>query len=171
MDALEKARDMIRNGVAPDAEYTAAAGPDYGWVKAWEVEGGYVVQYGDGDNTYAAFEKNISLENDELASWLEWQDLERLESIEQRANVRGADAIPAAGGNEGGPFYVLVTRYWYDWRGPREISRFVSDDRGCALEFEAFEEARAWIKGVDSEVYRLAHGEYARSSYRVVTAD
>jgi hypothetical protein len=167
MDALEKAQDMIRNGVAPGAEYVAAAGPDYGWVKVWEVEGGYVVQYGDGDNTYAAFEKNISLDDDELASWLEWQDLDRLESIEQRANVRGADAISAAGGDEDGPFYVLVTRYWY---GPREISRFVSDDRSCALEFEAFEDARAWIERADSEVYRLSHGEYARPSYKVLTA-
>jgi hypothetical protein len=168
MNALEKAQDMIRNGVEPDAEYTAAAGPDYGWVKVWKIEDGYVVQYGDSDNTYAAFEKNISLDDDELASWLEWQDLDRLESIEQRANVRGADAIPAAGGDEDGPFYVLVTRYWY---GPHEISGFVTDDSGEPLVFDAIEDAYAWLKRIDSEIYHLAHGEYARPAYKVVTAD
>jgi hypothetical protein len=165
MNALEKAQDMIRNSVAPDAEYTAAAGPDYGWVKVWKVEGGYVVQYGDGGNTYAAFEKNISLDDDELASWLEWQDLDRLESIEQRANVRGADAIPEASGDEDGPFYILVTRYWY---GPREISRFVSDDRGEPSTFDAFKDAYAWIKRANRDVWHLSHGEYARPAYKVV---
>jgi len=166
MEAIDLAERMISDGVAPDAEYKAVAGADYGWAKAWKVESGYVVQYGDSDNTYAGFDKNSHLEDDDLASWLEWQDLDRLEAIEQRANIRGADAIPDAGEDQDGPFYVLVTRYWY---GPREASGFVTDDRGEPLEFESIKDARDWIKRNDSEVYYLAHGEYARPAYKVVT--
>ena len=162
--------DMIRSGVAPDAEYTAVAGPDYGWVKAWKTEGGYAVQYGDGDNTYHDFlrgDVDVDDVEDDLASYLEWQGLDRLAAIEQRANVRGADAIPDAKGGENGPFYILVTRYWY---GPREVSGFVTDDRYDPIEFESIKDAHAWIKRADSEVCYLSHGEYARPCYKVVTA-
>jgi hypothetical protein len=58
--------------------------------------------------------------------------------------------------------------YWY---GPREISRFVSDGRGEPLEFETIKEAHEWLKRANSGIYHLAHGEYARPSYKVVTAD
>jgi len=165
--ALEKARKLELDGVAPDAEYMAVAGSDYGWVKAWKVEDGYVVLYGDGDNTYADVDKSSHLEDDDLAPWLEWQDLDPLESIEQRANVRGADAIPDATGDEDGPFYILVTRYLY---GSREITGFVTNDRHEPLEFDSIKDAHEWIKRTDTAVWCLSWGEYARPSYKVVTA-
>jgi hypothetical protein len=166
MEAIEQVKKLIESGISPNAEYVAAAGLDCGWVKVWKVDGGYVVQYGDGDNTYTAFENDISLYEDELADWLEWQDLDPLDSIEQRANIRGADAIPVAVGDESGPFYILMTRYWY---GPREISRFVSDGRGEPMEFETIKDAYEWLKHANSGIYHLAHGEYARPTYKVVT--
>jgi hypothetical protein len=166
--ALEKARELEVAGIEPVAEYVAAAGHNHGWIKVWEVEIGFVIYYGDGGSTHAAFEENMNLDEDELASRIErQQDLEPLESIAQRANIRGADAIPAAGGDDG-PFYVLMTRYWY---GPRETSWFATDDRGEPMEFKTIKEAREWIAHADSGTYYLAHGEYARPSYKVVAAE
>jgi hypothetical protein len=91
-----------------------------------------------------------------------------LDAIAQRANVRGAATVPEAHEDNEGPFYILATRYWY---GPTEASRFVPDDRGEPLAFDTYAQARAWIERADGEVYHLAHGEYARPAYKVVTAD
>jgi len=166
MDAKKEAHKLEAAGVEPIAEYVAAAGPDWGWVKVWQVDGGgYLVYWTDNHDYYAVVEDSVDIED--LAAWLEWDSVNEWESIEQRANVRGSHAIPEARGDEDGPFYVLVTRYWY---GPIETSRFVLDDRGEPLAFDTYAQARAWIERADSEVYYLAHGEYARPSYKVVTA-
>ena len=166
--ALEKARELDAR-IIPAAEYVAAAGQDYGWVKTWEIDDGYLVYWGNSGEEYAVVEKHVDIEDkEELADWLEWQDLEPLETIAHMANVRGAHAVPEAHEGDEGPFYILETRYWY---GPTETSRFVSNNRGEPLEFGTTKEARAWIESADGEVYCLAHGEYARPSYKVVTAD
>jgi hypothetical protein len=164
--ALEKARELELAGIEPAAEYIAAAGHNHGWIKVWKIDDGFIIYYGDGGDSFAAFKKSMSLDENELASWLEWQGLDTLDSIAQRANIRGADAIPAAGEDDG-PFYILMTRYWY---GPRETSWFATDDKGAPLEFEALQAARAWIERINGETYYLAHGEYARPSYKVVAA-
>jgi len=159
------AKRMIKEGVAPDVEYIAVAGAEYGWAKAWQVRGGYVVQYGDCDNTYTSIDKTGHLDDEDLVSWLEWQDLDRLESIEQIANIRGADAIPDAGEDYDGPVYVLATRYFY---GPSKISNFVPNDRGEPLEFDSIKDAHEWVKHNNSDVCCLPSGEYARASYKIV---
>jgi len=164
MEAIKLAKDLIEAGISPDAEYVAAAGYCCGWVKAWKVESGYLVYWGDNEDSYAVFEKHVEM--NELADWLEWDTDDELDAIAQRANVRGADAIPEATEDDEGPFYVLMTRYCY---GPIETSRFVIDDRGEPLEFETLQDARSWIERADSEVYYLAHNEYARPTYKVVT--
>jgi len=165
--ALAKARELTLAAVQPDAEYVAAAGPGYGWVKVWKMADGYLVYWGNDGESHAVFEEQVDIEDqDELASWLEWQDLEPWEEIEQRANVRGASAVPKAHEGDEGPFYILATHYWY---GATETSNFVTDDRYEPLGFETFEDARAWIANADSEVYYLAHNEYARPTYKVVT--
>lgn len=168
--ALEMAQNMKRDSVEPSAEYVAAAGYGYGWVKVWKIEDGYLVYWGNNAESYAVFEEHMNIEDeDELAEWLEWQDLDNWESIEQRANVRGADAIPEEGEDEEGPFYVLKTRRWY---GATETSNLIRDESGREpLEFETYEEAREWIKAADDCVYYLAHNESSRPSYKVVAVE
>ena len=166
--ALGEALKLERDGVEPTAEYTAAAGPGWGWIKVWKTDSGYLVYWGNDGGSHAVFEKQVDIEDqDELASWLEWQDLEPWEEIEQRANVRGAAAVPEAKDSDPGPFYILVTRYWY---GATETSSLVMDERGREpFVFDSFDDARAWIESEESEVYYLAHNEYARPSYKVVS--
>ena len=166
-NALEKACELELAGIEPVAEYVAAAGRGYGRVKIWKIDDGYLVYWGNSGEEYAVVEKHVDIEDkEELADWLEWQDLEPLETIAQRANVRGAHAVPEAHEGDEGPFYILETRYWY---GATETSRFVSNNRGEPLEFETIKEARAWIESADGEVYYLAHNECARPSYKVVS--
>jgi len=157
--------DMIRNVVAPDAEYTAAAGPDHGWVKVWANGGHYLVYWGNNAESYAIVDDDVDLED--LASYLEDDTMRGLEAIVQTANIRGADAVTPAAASDEGPFYILKSRHWY---GATETSSLVMDDRGEPLAFETLRAARAWIERADSEVYYLAHGEYARPSYKVVAA-
>ena len=162
MNATDKVNRLIEEGVAPDAEYYAAAGREYGWVKAWLLGDRYVVQYGDNSNTYADFADDA----DDLASWIEY-DISGLDLIVQTANVRGADAVPEADESADGPFYVMETRYWY---GATEESSIVTDDRGLYAQFASIEEARAWIDDVENRPYWLLHNESGRPSYKVVSA-
>jgi hypothetical protein len=168
--ALEMAQKLKHEGVEPDAEYTAAAGPDYGWVKVWKVEGGYVVYWGDSGDSCAVLEEDIDLDDiDGLAAWIEWGDCVDLDAIVRRANVRGADAVPEADQGSEGPFYVLETRQWY---GATETSDVILDESGRGpLEFETYEQAREWINAADDDVYRLSHNESSRPSYKVIAVE
>jgi hypothetical protein len=162
MEASQVVNDLTKSGIEPVAEYVAAAGRDYGWVKAWPTDGRYVVQYGDSSNTYAEFANDI----DDLAWWIEFSGLSGLDAVVQTANVRGPGAVPEANEGDEGPFYILETRYWY---GAIETSSLVMDDTGREpLEFASIEDARAWIKHVDGEVYRLSNNESMRPYYNVV---
>jgi hypothetical protein len=153
MNAEQEASRLIAEGAAPDAEYVAAAGCEYGWVKAWRVGDRYVVHYGDHSNAYTEFANDIG----DLAWWLELWTLSGLDALVHTANVHGADAVPEAKEGDEGPFYVLETRRWY---GATETSSLVMDDTGREpLEFESIDEARAWIDRADSDC----------PSYKVVT--
>jgi len=163
MDAKKEAHKLEAAGVEPIAEYVAAAGPDWGWVKVWQVDGGgYLVYWTDNHDYYAVVEDSVDIED--LAAWLEWDNVNEWEAIEQRANVRGADAIPNADEDDKGPYYVLMTRHWY---GATETSSLIKRGRE-PLEFETIEEAQEWIKAADDCVY-LAHNESGRPSYKVVS--
>jgi hypothetical protein len=161
--AADQAVDnLTKAGIEPVAEYVAAAGRDYGWVKAWLTDGRYVVQYGDNANTYV----DVSNDVDDLAEWLELWTLSGLDALVHTANVRGADEVPEAEESDEGPFYVLETRYWY---GATETSSLVMDNTGREpLEFESIDEARAWIDDVEDRPYWLLHNESGRPSYKVV---
>jgi len=168
MKALETAENLIEEGIEPDAEYVAAAGFDYGWVKVWQVEDKFVVHWGDNTNSYAVLKDDVDLDDHSLAEWLEDDSLYGLEAILHTANIRGANAVPEAEETDEGPFYVLRTRYWY---GATETSDVIMNNSGREpLAFETLREARAWIERADSGVYYLAHGECARPSYKVVAA-
>jgi hypothetical protein len=162
--ALEKVWEFLSDGVEPVAEYVAAAGCNYGLVKVWKKEEGYLVYWGNNGEEYAVFEKSVDL--DDLAEWLEFEGLDEFEALEQRANVRGADAIQEAKDGDEGPFYILVTRHWY---GPTETSSLVLGDGRKPLAFETYKEAKEWIESEEDCVYCLAHSESSRPSYKVVT--
>jgi hypothetical protein len=163
-EALKMAHEFELSGVEPIAEYIAVAGPGYGWVKVWTVEEGYLVYWGDNGEDYAVFEEYVDLED--LAEWIEWDDVGDLGAIEQRANVRGAAAVPEAKEGDEGPFYILETRHWY---GPTETSSLIVGSNLEPLEFTSFAEAKEWIEEEDGSVYYLAHNESCRPTYKVVT--
>jgi hypothetical protein len=163
MNAEQEISRLIAAGVTPNAKYVAAAGFDYGWVKAWCIGDSYVIQYGDDMNTYTDVTKDIG----DLAEWLELWTLSGLDAIVQTANVRGSGAVSEAIVSNKGPFYILETRHWYS---VIEISRVVMDDSGHhPLEFMSIKEARTWIKRVEDEPYWPLHNESGRPSYKVVT--
>jgi hypothetical protein len=168
MEPIKLVQHMIIAGVAPDSEYVAAAGPGWGWVKVWATEDGYLVYCGNNAESYAAIEDKLDLDDeDELASWLEFDDVSGLDAVIHTANVRGAASVPEANESSDGPFFILETRRLY---GASETSSVVMDDSlRYPLEFWSLDEARAWIKRADGEVYWLLHNEIGRPSYKAVS--
>ncbi len=156
---------LVLHGVPPSAEYTAAAGPDYGYVAAWELTKGYLIQYGNNAQTDYDFADDA----DDLPAWLESPDLDSLDAIVQTANVRGANAVMAATEDSEGPFYVLVTRHWY---GPTETSCFepYADRPQTALEFLSYRDAHDWIGKNNGGICELSHNESGSPSYKIVAA-
>ena len=147
------------------AEYVAAAGDKYGWIKVQALDDGYFVYWGRNGESYATVVDSVDIE--ELASWLERHGANELEAIEERANIHGASAVPEATGDDKGPFYVLMTRYW---GGQIETSSIVMDSCGRKpLEFKRLWNALAWIKNANDRAYHQSYNESGRPSYKVVT--
>lgn len=154
---------LVDHQVAPDEDYTSAAGKDFGYVAAWQLpDGGYAVQYGNNGSTDYA----IADDADDLACWLESPDLDGLDAIIQTANVRGADDVDEADEDADGPFHILATRDWY---GHTETSRFVADGRGNPIEFSDRDEAQRWIDDAEDGVHTLSHNESGATSYKIVS--
>lgn len=144
--------------VEPTESFVAAAGSDYGAVEAWSLgDDGWVIAYPYG----ASFAEDA----DDLACWLESPDLGGLDTIVQTANVRGADEVSEATEEDEGPFYVLVTRYFY---GPTEHSDWVWDESGGPRQFGTLQAAQDWIDKAEQAVYVTAHNESGRPAYKVV---
>jgi hypothetical protein len=164
MEAYQAVDDLIKDGIEPVAEYVAAAGSDYGWVKAWQLDGCYVIQHGDGDNTYAEFANDI----DDLAEWLKFDGVSGLDAVVHTANVRGVAFVQEAEEGDDGPFFILETSYFY---GGSEASSLVMDDMGREpMKFASIEEARAWIDCVEDEPCWIRNDESCCPTYTVVTA-
>jgi hypothetical protein len=152
--------------IEPDYDFTAESGQDYGYVAAWNLPSGDVlVQYGNNATTdYAIADVNDS---DDLAAWLESDDLNGLDRIVQTANVRGSGEVEEAEEDAEGPFYVLIT---HDWYGPTETSSIAMDEYGQNnLEFATWQDAQDWIDAADEGIYTLSHNESGAPSYKIVT--
>ena len=166
---------QVRDG-EPNKTFIAAAGMDYGYVAAYAIVGAecYAIQYGnDGEAHYALCE-----EADNLPAWIESHDADWLVNVIQRANVRGADYVPAASEDDTGPFYVLVTRRYlgrleqrinsggdneaYLKHEPHQITDIIRDNSGLPVEFATMFDAQARILTdgvralyVTDEVYKI----------------
>ncbi len=164
MNANQVAAIFIERAIAPDEEFTAAAGRDFGYVAAWALPEGWVIRHGDNAQTDYAFSDS----GDDLHEWLEYDDLNGLDRIVQTAYVRGEEHVDEADQDAEGPFFVLITRYWY---GPTENSLIAGDDDtgNKAHEFKTWQDAQDWIDGEDEGIYTLAHNESGAPSYKIVT--
>jgi len=154
---------MIERGIGPDEEYTAEAGSDYGQVEAWRLHNGeYAIKYGDNAQTDYA----LTDDADDLAAWLESDDLCGADRAVQTATIRGIDEVSEAGEADEEPFAILVSRDYY---GPESVTTVASDDRGDALAFDTYAEAREWVVGEKAEPYYLSHNESGRPTYKIIT--
>lgn len=157
---------LVNLKIEPTEDFTAAAGQDYGYVAAWDLgDHGYLIQHGDNGTT----EYDIADDADDLAAWLEYDDVHGLDAIIQTANVRGSGEVDEV--NEAddavGPFYVLITRDWY---GPTETSSIAMDEYGQNnLEFSVWQDAQDWIDAAEEGIYSLSHNESGAPSYKIVT--
>jgi hypothetical protein len=76
MESVSMIKKMMA-GVAPVVEYVAAAGPERGWVKVWELkDGGYdrfAVLYGFGEEEYGELVREFPLDPE---SWIRegWEE-------------------------------------------------------------------------------------------------
>lgn len=167
ISAVDLHRIFSIHSVAPTDEFVAAAGADYGHVLAWALkeqdgDASYLIQYGNNGQT----DYEIADDADDLAAWLESPDQDALDTLLQRANVRGAQSVEAAEALGSGPFYVLRTRDWY---GPTETSDIVRMEGSIdPIEFGSYEEAKEWITGEEREPYGLSHNESGAPSYKIV---
>ena len=163
--AAEIARVFRNRSIDPDADFTATAGKDYGYVAAWELpSGGYILAYGNNGET----NHDVVNDTDDLACWLESPDLSALDTIIQTANVRGIENVEEAAENAEGPFFIIRSRSYY---GPIEESRFVEtdDNIGGPMKFQTYAEAQEWIDNEEAETYCTAHNESGAPEYTIVT--
>lgn len=64
---------------------------------------------------------------------------------------------------------IIETRYFY---GPKERRTLLEDDiSGKTIRFATTKEARAYIEGLESNIYYCVDGEYQRPTYRVCRID
>lgn len=167
ISAVDLHRIFSIHSVAPTDEFVAAAGADYGHVLAWALreqdgDASYLIQYGNNGQT----DYEIADDADDLAAWLESPDQDALDTLLQRANVRGAQSVEAAAAWDSDLFYVLRTRYWY---GPTETSDVVRvKDSIDPIEFDYYEDAKEWIMEEEHKRYRLSHNESGAPSYKIV---
>jgi hypothetical protein len=148
----------------PDMEAAAAAGADYGRVRAWETDGGWIVEAGNNARTEVC---RASSAPDDLLAYLEDDSLTGMDAVVHAANLRGPDSVPEARRNA--PLCaVLETTYHY---GPTTRSDVVRHHpSGGPVLFGSRAEARRWIARTDRDAYTLAHNESGRPSYRVIDA-
>lgn len=146
-------RMLDARAIKPDADFTAVAGADYGYVAAWQMpDGQWLIRYGDSRCTGYA----LSESGDELWSWLLTDDLSGAERILHIANVLGIDYIELAGDDDDGPFAVIVTR----WLNGTQRSHF-AQERGKPMQFTTFAQAQAWIDEAAAKVhYEIGEPEY-----------
>lgn len=163
-----KIKIIEEHGIEPLIDFTAADGKEFGYVAAWKMDGGYLIQYGNDAGTYYDYSEDA----DDLAAWLESQDLNTLDTLLQTATVRGIDAVEAADKNADGPFYIIITRYWYNPAGCPELtetSTYLVDNREQPIAFQAYQCAQDWIKNEENNGYARSHNERFRPDYTIVS--
>lgn len=117
--------------VAPDAEFTAAAGMNYGRVRVWGLAGMppmCLVESSDNGETHYSIEHPDDCRDADLPSYRLHDDLDGYARYIERANVLGSDVAMAEAATameqHSGPVAVLVTSYMY---GPTEQTDLCRD--------------------------------------------
>lgn len=148
--------------IEPVETFEAAAGPDYGHVKAWDIgDAGYVIAYGDNNETDYEVDDNC----DNLRAWL-IHELDNESAAIEEANVDGE--IDACG-DECTDVAVTILRSWY---GPRTTADLAREDDGRATvrRFADVAAAQDWIDVIESENYSLSNNEASSPEYVIVQA-
>jgi hypothetical protein len=170
IELYEIVRLLDRANVAPDAEFVAAAGINYGQVRAWSLDrqdGAHLVAWGDNGQTEYAI---ADVDEGSLYDWLIPDDntLSDVDLMAINANLRGIDAVRVAAGDDPGPVAILETHYFY---GPSERTDPVGGWGGTATEFETLADAREWIADAEAETYCTSHNESGRPRYTIVAVN
>jgi len=142
--------------VEPDSEFTAAAGRDFGQVRAYKMGGWYLIKYGDNGQTNYATDNRI----DDLAVWLIPDDLYGVDLAICIANVRGIDAVVAAEDDYDDTYKILRTRDYY---GPISRTDLIDED------FDDYAAAQAWVESAEDGIYVTGHNEVGRPTYTIIS--
>jgi len=157
---------MRERDIAPDVDYTAAAGADYGLVRGWELPGGdgvYAIAYGDGGQTDYALDTDP---DQPLADWLLHPDGSPLEIALEQANVLGLDAVEAATGEEEDNDYMIL--YATPQYGGDAPAAYDVDDQGRELAFGTLAEAQAYVSKCEEGTAVLAHNQSGAHRHKIV---
>ena len=170
------ARCLEARDVAPDYEFEAHAGREYGDVQEWSLGAGAprLLRYGDGGG-HTCILADACNDPDELATWLLHPDLDGVEALHERAMVYGLDSaqVPAAAEGCEGPCLVLSESDYLD--GTHRVDIHDASERGDydwarPQPFASYAEAQAWIAEVDAGTYHLSHNESGRPTHKIIEA-
>jgi len=171
MCGIEFTNNQIRNLIArldqPDRVYVAAAGPEYGFVRAWKLDQKkYLVEVSCGVIEYCevfnGFENPYEYLEDPTGVGID----DPIEKVIRQANVRGIDTVKLDTSSESAPFVVLETRYYY---GAREKTHAVKDDTGDIRKFDFLSDACDFVTLAEADKRPLTNDEYAEPKYTIVS--
>jgi len=151
------------NGVAPDAEHTAAPGADWGRVAGWWISDRQdiaAVKHGDNARTTYALSDNLS----DLAAWLLTDDADA-DDAAAVANARD-EAPHEIADDYAGACRIIRRRDYY---GPTSEYGWLIGDDGEPWQGTA-DEARAWIEQDEAGPYETRDNESGRPTYYIVPA-
>jgi hypothetical protein len=153
--------------IAPDAEFTAAAGVDYGQVRVWGLAGmppRCLVESSDNGETHYSIEHPDDCGEADLPAYRLDDYLDGYARYVERANVLGSDAVMVeaaeALAEHDGPVAVLRTSYLY---GPTEQTDLYRDDMTP-------DEARALVAEQEEGSRYCGHNESSPARLWIVPA-
>lgn len=164
LDAAALVEMFQFRGTAPDEDFVAEAGHDFGSVEAWEIgQEQYVVRYGNNAWTECEIVEDELTSHSDLGQWLIDDNLDDWDSVLNLFQVYG-ETVDEIGQNAD-TFRVLVER---QFNGPHSEYNWAIDDDGETLEFDTAEAAEAWIESTEAQQYVLGHNESSEPIYTVI---
>lgn len=156
-------RFLQDRSIAPDHEFIAAAGSDYGAVEVWEIGEGYLVHWGNNGGSESLYTET---DPEPLEDWLMPESVPPEDWFIVRVNLTGSVPQWATHNLEAwdGPFLLVRIKHYY---GPRIEAGYVGDD-GEPLEFDGYAEALEARQALVDTDYRLSHNESSPPQYFIV---
>jgi hypothetical protein len=148
---------LQQNRVKPVHEYTAACGPDYGVVKAWEInDRGYVIEANDNaSRIYDIYDSGYEPDDDDLAAYLIPDSMQGADRALIIAQIKGLDAIDDPS-DDAQSLQVLVRHHLLS---DNDNIGWLTDD-GNEMVFTSVKDAQKCIDDLDA-------GQYC-TSYKIV---